>query len=153
MRGQITAALVWIRRPEHGLLGQGIRYGIAGATVALVSLGGTIGLAEGVGLPYEAAFGIAFTTAVITHFSLQRYFVWSHHEDFALPVHLQVARYLPIALANYGLVAIALAVLPRALDVSSLPVFLTATLLTTLLCFLLFRTSVFHAQPGSGESG
>jgi putative flippase GtrA len=153
VRGRIAAAYVWIRRPELGLLGQGIRYAIAGATVASVSLTGTIVLAEGVGLAYEAAFGIAYSAAVVTHFSLQRYFVWSHHEEFALPLHHQLVRYLPIALTNYGVVAIALAVLPHALHTSSLSVYLVAVLTMTALSFLLFRTNVFHPQKSSEERG
>jgi putative flippase GtrA len=152
VRWWITAAIVWIRRPELGVLGQGIRYAIAGMTVACVSMTGTIVLAEVVGLAYEAAFAIAYTTALVTHFSLQRYFVWSHHEAFALLLHLQLVRYLPIALANYGVVAIALAVLPGALGVASLPVYVIATLSVTVLSFLLLRTSVFHAQQSGGEA-
>jgi putative flippase GtrA len=153
VRRYITSAIVWIRRPELGVLGQGIRYAIAGATVALVSLTGTIVLAEGAGLAYEAAFAIAYTAAVVTHFSLQRYFVWSHHEKFALALHHQLMRYLPITLANYGVVALALAVLPHALHVSSLPVYLVATALITVASFLLLRANVFHPQRSSEESG
>jgi putative flippase GtrA len=152
MRRLITAAVGWIRRPELGVLGQGIRFAIAGATVAVVALTGTIVLAEGFGLTYEAAFGIAYTAAVATHFSLQRYFVWSHHTEFALPLQLQLVRYLPIALANYGVVATALEVLPRALHASSLDVYLIATFAMTALSFILFRTSVFHAKQSSGGS-
>jgi putative flippase GtrA len=153
VRGRIVAAVVWIRRPELGLLGQGIRYAIAGATVASVSLAGTIVLAEGAGFAYEVAFAIAYSAAVVTHFILQRYFVWSHHEEYALPLHLQLVRYLPIAATNYGIVAGALALLPHALHTSSLHVYLVSTVSMTAISFLLFRTSVFHAQGGAEESG
>jgi putative flippase GtrA len=152
-RQRIVAVIVWIRRPELGILGQGIRYGIAGATVALVSLGGTIALAQGFGLPFEAAFAIGYTLALITHFTLQRFFVWSHHEEFALPVHQQLVRYLPVALSNYGIVALAIAVLPRALGISSLVVYVVTLLLVTLLSFLILRSRVFHAEDGSEDAG
>lgn len=150
--GRINAAFVWIRRPELGLLGQGIRYAIAGATVAFVSIVGTLVLAEGAGLAYEAAFAIAYAAAVVTHFTLQRYFVWSHHEEYALPLHLQLVRYLPIAAVNYGAVAIAIAVLPHALHVRTGEAYIGATLSMTVISFLLFRTTVFHAEDSPEEN-
>ena len=145
--------MVWVRQPELGLLGQGIRYAIAGATVAFVSITGTLVIAEGVGLAYEAAFGIAYSAAVVTHFTLQRYFVWSHHEEFALPLRYQLVRYLPIALLNYGVVAIALLVLPHALHAPSGVIYLASTLSMTSISFLLFRTRVFHAQEAAEGPG
>jgi len=87
---------------------------------------------------------------VLTHFTLQRYFVWSHHEEFALPLHFQIVRYLPIAAFNYGVVAIAIAILPHALHTQSRVVYLASTLSMTAISFALFRTSVFHAQEASG---
>jgi len=152
LREKVVAAIAWIRRPELGLRGQAIRYALAGATVAFVSITGTLVLAEAVGLAYEAAFGIAYAAAVVTHFTLQRYFVWSHHEDFALPLHFQIVRYLPIAAFNYGVVAVAIAILPHALHTQSRVVYLASTVSMTAISFVLFRSSVFHAQePESGE--
>jgi putative flippase GtrA len=140
-----------MRRPELGVLGQGIRYALAGATVALVSLTATIVLAQGFGLAFEAAFGVGYALALVTHFTLQRFFVWSHGEQFALPIHHQLGRYLPVALSNYGLVAVAIAVLPRALGTSSLLVYLAATGLVTALSFVIFRSRVFHAEDSSED--
>jgi putative flippase GtrA len=150
-RDRIVAAIVWLRRPELGTLGQGIRYALAGGTVALVSLTVTIVLAQGVGIAFEVSFVIGYTLAVITHFTLQRVFVWSHHEEFALPIHHQLGRYLPVALTNYGLVALAIAFLPHALGASTLVVYVSATALVTLCSFVILRSRVFHAEKSSGD--
>ena len=112
-RERLAAAVRWIRSPDLGVIGQGMRFALAGVTTAVVSLVTTITLAEGVGLAFEAAFAIGYAVAVTTHFTLQRVFVWMHREAFALPIHLQLVRYVPIALGNYGVVAVAIAVLPH----------------------------------------
>jgi putative flippase GtrA len=153
VRGRVTAAVVWIRQPELGLLGQGLRYAIAGATVAFVSIAGTLSLGEGAGLSYAVAFSCAYAVAVVVHFTLQRYFVWSHHEEYALPLHLQLVRYLPIAAVNYGVVEVAILVLPHALHIPERDVYLGMTVLMTVTSFLLFRTSVFHAQESTDGDG
>ena len=151
-RERLAAAVAWIRSPDLGVIGQGMRFALAGVTTAVVSLVTTITLAEGVGLPFEAAFAIGYAIAVMTHFTLQRVFVWMHREAFALPIHLQLVRYVPIALSNYGVVALAIAILPRLLGVAALFVYLGATLVVTLVSFLLFRTRVFHADtPAEGR--
>lgn len=150
-RCRLMAAVAWIRSPEFGLIGQGMRFAIAGMTASVVSLGLTITLAQGFGLPFEAAFAIGYTIAVMTHFTLQRVFVWTRHEEFALPVHHQLARYLPIAVCNYATVALAIALLPHLLHVAALVVYLGATAVVTVMSFLLFRTRVFHAEELVGE--
>src|SRR5207245_11121038 len=103
--------------PEHarssGHLGQGVRFVIAGCVVGLVYLGTTTGLADVVGLPFQAALAIGFWIALAVHFTLQRLFVWRHAEQFALSVRHQVARYLLAAGAQYGLTAASTALLPR----------------------------------------
>jgi putative flippase GtrA len=152
VRQRLIAAVVWVRSPELGLIGQGARYALAGATVAFVALATTITLAEGAGLAYEAAFAIGYSLALAAHFTLQRVFVWSHHEGFALPIHHQLFRYLPIALGNYGFVAAAIALLPHLLGVATLIVYLAATAVVTVVAFLLLRSRVFHADtPANGR--
>lgn len=150
-RHRLAVGVAWIRSPELGLIGQGVRFAMAGATASVVSLVITITLAQGAGLPFEAAFAIGYFVAVITHFTLQRIFVWAHSGAFALAMHDQLVRYVPIALCNYGSVALALALLPHALGVSSLAVYLGATAVVTVISFLLFRTNVFHAEPPREE--
>ena len=145
-RHPLLAGVAWLRSTEAGIIGQGARFAVAGATVMVVSLSVTIILATVVGIAFELAFAIGFGTGLVTHFTLQRLFVWTHHEGFALPIHHQLARYLPIALSNYGLTAASIAVLPRALGLPQLVVYLGATALFTVTSFILFRTRVFHAE-------
>lgn len=132
-------------------MGQGMRYTLTGATVAFVAVAVTIALAEGARLPYEAAYAIGYSVAIITHFSLQRWFVWAHHEGFALSIHHQLARYLPFALFNYGCVAAAIALVPHLLGVTTSAAYLGATVVMTILGFLVLRTRIFHSGRVADE--
>ena len=46
---RVLTAVRMLRSPRSGLLGQGVRYGLAGATVAVVYLSTTTELAEVIG--------------------------------------------------------------------------------------------------------
>ena len=83
--------------PESGVLGQGVRFVVSGGTIALVYLATTTILASVVGLPFQLALAIGFSVSIALHFTLQRLFVWTHHEEFELPLHHQVGRYLTVA--------------------------------------------------------
>src|SRR5271165_1191035 len=124
----MRARLRTLRSPESGLLGQGVRYALAGGTVALVYLLTTIVLAEVVGLPFQVALAIGFGVGILVHFTLQRLFVWTHHEEFALPLHHQVGRYLIVAGVQYGVTAASTSLLPAALGVSTEIVYLATVL-------------------------
>jgi putative flippase GtrA len=129
-----------------GLFGRVVRFAIAGGTVAGVYLLVTLLLAKVAGLPFQAALAIGFATALSTHFTLQRLFVWVHQEEFALPLRAQAGRYLAISLAQYGITAAATGLLPDALDVSTEIVYIATTGLVTVVSFTLFRTRVFHPE-------
>src|ERR1039458_4815150 len=101
-----------LRAPESGLLGQGVRFALSGGAVTLVYLGTTTVLADVAGLPFQAALAIGFSVAIAVHFTLQRLFVWTHHEEFALPLHQQAGRYLAVAAVQYGVTAASTALLP-----------------------------------------
>jgi len=143
---RLTHLIEWLRSPDLGLLGQGMRYVIAGGIVAAVSACTTLVLSQLVGLHFQVALAIGFTTALVTHFTLQRFFVWVHHEQFALPLGHQLGRYLTIALAQYGLTALGTAVLPRAIHISTPIVYICLMLGLAAVNFILFRGRVFH--PG-----
>ncbi len=113
-----------LKAPESGMLGQGVRFALSGGTVALVYLATTTVLAEVVGLPFQVALAIGFCVGLVVHFTLQRLFVWSHHEEFALPLSHQLGRYLAVAAAQYGVTAASTALLPHALGVSTEIVYL-----------------------------
>ena len=135
-----------LRSPNSGLLGQGVRYGLAGGVVALVYLSTTTVLAELVGIPFQIALAIGFSVALVVHFTLQRWFVWSHHEEFALPLHHQVGRYLTVAGTQYGLTIASTALLPAALGVSTEIVYLVTVAALAATNFLVFRHRIFHAD-------
>lgn len=138
-----------LRDPESGLAGQGIRFSLAGGIVALVYLTVTTVLSSAIGLHFEVALAIGFATAVTVHFSLQRLFVWVHHEEFALPLHHQAGRYLIVACAQYGITAASTSLLPSALAVSAEIVYLATVGLLLGVNFLVFRYGIFHASPPS----
>jgi putative flippase GtrA len=142
-----------LRAPGPSIMRQGLRFALAGGTVALVYLTVTTVLAEVVGLPFQAALAIGFCVALVVHFTLQRVFVWTHHEEFALPFHHQVGRYLMVAAAQYGVTAASTALLPSALGVSTEAVYLVTVALIVCTNFLVFRHGIFHAKPAIPERG
>ena len=138
-----------LRTPDSGLLGQGVRFALAGSVVTVVYVGTTTLLAEVAGLRFEVALALGFGVALIVHFTLQRLFVWTHHEEFALPWHRQAGRYLVLAGAQYGVTAASNALLPEALGVSTELVYLATVVVVLSVNFLVFRHSIFHAKPAT----
>jgi putative flippase GtrA len=132
-------------------MGQGVRFALAGGIVALVYLTVTIVLADVFGVPFQAALAIGFGVATIVHFTLQRVFVWIHHEEFALPMHHQAARYLAAASVQYGLTAASTAFLPSVLDAPTEVVYLVTVAAVISTNFLVFRHGIFHGKPTGAE--
>jgi putative flippase GtrA len=146
--GSAIALVRALRTPESGLLGQGFRFALSGGTVALVYLGTTTVLAELAGTPFQAALAIGFSLGLLVHFTLQRMFVWTHREEFALPLSHQIGRYLLAASVQYGVTAASTGLLPSALGVSAEAVYLATVTVVLSSNFLLFRNSIFHAKSG-----
>jgi putative flippase GtrA len=138
-------------------LGQGVRFALAGGTVAVVYLLTTSILAEVIGLPFQVALAIGFGVALLVHFSLQRLFVWTHHEEYALPLRHQAGRYLLVAGAQYGVTVAATSWLPSLLGISVEIVYLTTAAILVCINFLVFRYGIFHARsaeaPRAGSDG
>lgn len=149
--GGLPARVYALRGKDSGLLGQGARFAVAGATVALVYLASTTLLADVVGLPFQAALAIGYTLGLIVHFSLQRVFVWAHGEAFALALHHQLFRYLSVAALQYGVTAASTALLPGALNVATEIVYVVTVVVVTATNFLVFRHGIFHADPADEE--
>ncbi len=130
-----------------GLFGQGMRFALVGGLVALMYLATTTILSAVVGLPFQLALVVGFCTALVAHFTLQRTFVWAHHEnEFALPLHHQVGRYLMVAGTQYGVTAASTALLPAALGLPTEVVYLATFAVTVASNFLVFRHGIFHAR-------
>jgi putative flippase GtrA len=144
----LRARIEDLRSPRSGLLGQLLRFGLAGSLVAVVYLTVTTLLYKVFGLPFQVALAVGFTTGLLLHFTLQRLFVWIHHEEFALPLHHQVGRYLAMAGTQYGITAASTAWLPGALGLETEVVYLLTMVLVTTGGFLLMRLVIFHAGSG-----
>jgi putative flippase GtrA len=139
--------------PEAGLLGQSVRFVVSGCASAAVYLLSTTGLALVAGLPFELALAVGFCVTVAFNFTLQRMFVWVRREGFALPLHRQFGRYLSVALAQYGLTALRVAVLPGVLGLPAEIVYLTSAVALAMVNFLAFRHGVFHAKQPLAPGG
>lgn len=142
----VTASLSALLSPASGVRGEGARYALAGAFVALVYLLTTTFLAVVVGLPFKVALVIGFCLQLCVHFTLQRMFVWVREEAFALRAGRQVGRYLSVQLAQLGLTALTTSLLAPVLGLSAEVVYLMTAGSMTIVNFLLFRFVVFHPE-------
>jgi putative flippase GtrA len=145
-RGFVFRKTAYLRSPESGLFGQGTRFAAAGSSVTLVYIAVTTLLADVVGLPFQLALITGFCLAIVLHFTLQRAFVWTHREEFALRLRAQVTRYLAVAAAQYGVTAASTSLLPPLLGVSTELVYLPTVALVVSTNFLVFRQGIFHAR-------
>jgi putative flippase GtrA len=136
-----------------GLLGQGTRYVLTGGTVAVVYLGTTTVLASVAGLPFQVALAIGYCAGLSVHFSMQRFFVWAHHEEYALPFRHQAVRYLAVAGAQYGLTAASTSILPGVLGAPVEVVYLATVAVLMSVTFVVFRHGVFHPKTTIGSGG
>ncbi len=105
------------------------------------------------GVPFQLALAVAFGTALVAHFTLQRLFVWAHADGFALATHRQAGRYLLLAVLQYAVTALSTAVLPGALGVRTFFVYLGTMLVVTCASFLIFRTRVFYPNVAPARPG
>jgi putative flippase GtrA len=122
------------------------RYLLGSGLTMCVYLGLGLLLSGPVGLHIQVAIPLAYGCALVVHFSIQRWFVWTHHGDYALQSHEQVMRYLALAGAQYAITALATATLPSVLGVSEQVVYVATALLAAAGSFLVLRYLVFH--PG-----
>ena len=133
------------------MLGQGVRFVLAGGTAVVLYVITTTVLANVVGVPFQVALAIGFGVAIAIQFTLYRRFVWAHDEEFALAMHHQAARFLTVAAVNYGLTAASTSVLPRALGVPTEAVYLVTVATLPVINFLVLRQGIFHAEPPAEE--
>jgi putative flippase GtrA len=143
----VSALLRTIRSPEWGLAGQSLRFAIAGACVAVVYITITTVLHGVLHVPFQIALSAGFTVGLAIHFTLQRVFVWRHHQEFALSIHHQALRYLPVCIGQYGLTALATSQLPALLSLPVEPVYLATAFALAAVNFVVFRGRVFHPEP------
>jgi putative flippase GtrA len=150
--GDVRSAVRALRATDSGLPGQGLRFALAGAIVTVVYVGATTLLSQVLGVRFQIALATGFGVSLMVHFTLQRTFVWAHHEDFALALGHQVGRYLAAAAAQYGVTATSSALLPSALGVSTEGVYVATVAVVISANFLVFRHSIFHARGGEPDA-
>lgn len=154
---QITNTGRYLRSPDSGTLGQGVRFVVAGGVVTLIYLTTTMTLAQGPRLPFQVALAVGFITSLVAHFSLQRFFVWVTRAGYALAFRAQLRRYLSIAGSQYAASVAITSTLPGELGASTTDVYLAWTVMWSIASFLIFRSKVFHtngqltARPASNE--
>jgi putative flippase GtrA len=98
-----------------------------------------------IGVPFQVALAVGFLAAVALHFTLQRVFVWTPREEYALSWRRQLRRYLPLIAIQYVITAGATAILPAVTGLPVLVVYIGITLAFSLFNFLFFRARIFHA--------
>jgi putative flippase GtrA len=138
-----------LRLRGPGLVEQGTRYVLVGGIATVVYLGTTTVLADVVGLPFQVALATGFCVGLLVHFTLQRFFVWAHHDEYALALHHQAARYLVVAGVQYGLTAASTSILPAALGLPVEVVYIATVAMLLSVNFLVFRNRVFHPKTSS----
>jgi putative flippase GtrA len=131
---------------RHPLVGPGLRFVVAGSTVALVFLGVPYFLNAGAGVPVEVAIPIAYVLALSLHFTLQRLFVFRHIAEFTLTTRAQLKRYGVIASIQYPTTAIVTAFLPSLLHLPQRDTYVIVALTMSVLSFFVLRTLVFHGH-------
>jgi len=130
---------------DDSLRRRAARFVAAGGAMSVFYLGLTSLLAL-VGVAFQVALILSFLANVALHFTLQRLFVWSHHREYALAMHQQLQRYLPLVVVQYVLTVAATATLPHWLGLPVLGVFIGVTASYTVFNFLFFRARIFHVD-------
>jgi putative flippase GtrA len=134
-----------VLRALAGRLPRVARFGLSGGAVAVVNLGAMTLLVAGFGVGPQIALVASYVLGLTAHFTLNRQWVFSPDDAYHLHLTVQGARYLCSAATIYGLTALSLAVLPGALDVSSLPVYYVTVIALSVVNFFVLRRFVFRA--------
>lgn len=122
---------------------QPVRFVLAGGTVAVLYLAGTL-ILNALGVTIQLAIPIAYVTSLVAQFSLQRYFVFANHDVFALELHQQLRRYILTAAVQYACTATLTAVLPGALGVDERIIYVVVAILASAITYLFVRAQIFH---------
>ena len=129
-----------------------MRFAVAGGVVSAIYIATTVILADAVGVAFEVALPIGYVIGLMTHFTLQRWFVWVQDDDFALPIHHQVGRYLCVAAAQYGLTAASTSLLPSWTGLPTEVVYVLTVGAIVSLNFFVFRHGIFHARVDADDA-
>jgi putative flippase GtrA len=122
------------------------RFAFTGTVVAALYFAVLTGLVVLADVPAQVALIVAFVTAVVVHFTLNRQFVFGSETTYALHLTAQGVRYLGVALASYLINAVALATLPGLTGLPELAVVAVTTAAVTVFTFVVLRGWVFRAS-------
>jgi putative flippase GtrA len=125
---------------------------LAGVVVYLVYVLVTTALSGILGIPIQIALIGGYAACVLTHFTLQRLFVWVDTAPFELRIREQIGRYALVVALQYAATAVATSLLPGALNVPALAVSLAVPLASAVVNFLIFRNGVFHTSDGAHDA-
>jgi putative flippase GtrA len=129
---------------------QALRFVLSGGTVAAVYLGLGLLLSGPFGVAIQIAIPVSYVISVLFNYSMQRWFVFAHSDEFALSRQAQFLRYVQIGVAQYVLTALATAVLPDVLGVDEQIVYVVTALIAAAITFVVLRLVVFHGSEGAG---
>jgi putative flippase GtrA len=149
---QLRQLVRLLRSPDSGLPGLTARFLLSGSVGAVVYVLITTLAANVAGLPFQAALGLGFFSALCLNFVSQRHFVWAKTGQYALPIHRQAGRFGLMACAQYGVTVAATLLLPRALGLPIEIVYLVTISILSLINFLILRHRIFHAAPASASA-
>lgn len=122
------------------------KFAVTGALVGGTHLGIVTLMVLG-GVPIQLALALAYVVALLTHFTMNRQWVFASDSGYALHFSGQGGRYLLVAALSYAGTAISVAVLPDPLGVPELAVFVVATCAMALVSFTLLHLWVFRTHP------
>jgi putative flippase GtrA len=135
-----------LRRLTPEARAQGLRYIAVGGLATGVYLASTALLAEFVGLPFQAAMLLGYLLGIAIHFTLHRFFTFATDQGYALGVHRQAGRYVAFVVAQYGVVAVAVAAGASLFGVPEILVWLVLVGPVTVVGFVVLRTRMFHPR-------
>ncbi len=145
------SSVSWVHRARHLRTSsaghhQALRFVLSGGTVAVVYLGLGLLLSGPLGVPIQIAIPVSYVISVLFNYSMQRWFVFAHADEFALSRQAQFLRYVQIGAAQYALTALATAVLPDVLGLDEQVVYVATALLAAAITFIVLRLVVFHGS-------
>ena len=123
---------------------QGAIFASVGVIVLVVYTGLTALLAGPVGLPFQIALALSYGTALALNFTLHRTFTFASDSGYALRLPGQIARFLALALFQYVVTALAIALLPDALGLPEFAVWAIVMATFAIGNFLALRLTTFH---------
>jgi putative flippase GtrA len=125
-----------------------VRFAFTGAVVALLHISIMVTLVGLLDAPVQLSLLGAYCAAIALHFSMNRNLVFASDAGFALHLSVQGIRYLALALFSYGTTALSLAVLPDALDLPVLIVYLGTIACVSVVTFTVLQGLIFHPPAG-----